>query len=243
MNVVALEFDKIRYPDIKSCEEWLKGTRELETILQIRGFRLRINKKCHYLTHEPRAVYSYYSGTWKYPQLMIERPNPHVVVVKASADTQPFVDADLPELLPETIAKQATRREKEVRRREKELKRREARKAQRRAAAGKKQNQRKRKEKHDSDEIEEGQRKKNNPCYATDEAKDANQSPSSHNQSPSFHDLGRNEDTKLIFDSSSEQDLEVRVEKVTRSVEQGHTSRPAPSVPVSSLFSIYISKP
>lgn len=156
-----MEFDKIRYPDIKSCEEWLKGTRELETILQIRGFRLRINKKCHYLTHEPRAVYSYYSGTWKYPQLMIEGPNPHVVVVKASADTQPFVDADLPELLPETIAKQATRREKEVRRQEKELKRCEARKAQRRAAAGKKQNQKKRKEKHDSDEIEEGQRKKN----------------------------------------------------------------------------------
>ena len=194
-------------------------------------------------------MYSYYSGTWKYPQLTIERPNLHVVVVKASADTQPFVDADLPELLPETIAKQATRREKEVRRREKELKRREARKAQRRAAAGKKQNQRKRKEKHDSDEIEEGQRKKNslqsspNPSGATDEAKDADPSPSSHNQSP-FHDhLGRNEDTKLIFDSSSEQDLEVRVEKVTRSVEQGHTARPAPSVPVSSLFSIYISKP
>ena len=128
--VLALEFDANHFLDDKSCLEWIAKS-EYDYVLGLKGFRLKLRKKCIYLCGEPRKVFAFYTNQWRYPNLYLARPNPHVAVLKKTG-TELYGPVDLPEPLPETVEKVEKRAEREVTRKEKEEKRREKRKEERR---------------------------------------------------------------------------------------------------------------
>lgn len=131
-TVLALEFDALRFPTSQSCLDWLKQS-DYDYLLQTRGFRLRLRKKCIYLKGESRKVFTFYKNLWKYANQLLERPEPHVVVVKKTG-TQAFQSVDLPEDLPSTVEREEKKAEKRALREEKEAERREKRKQKRKRA-------------------------------------------------------------------------------------------------------------
>lgn len=123
--VLALEFDANHFLDDKSCLEWIAKS-EYDYVLNLKGFRLKLRKKCIYLCGEPRKVFAFYTNQWRYPNLYLARPNPHVAVLKKTG-TELYLPVDLPEPLPETVEKVEKRAEREVTRKEKEREKRKER--------------------------------------------------------------------------------------------------------------------
>ena len=128
--VLALEFDAHHFEDQKSCLQWIEKS-EYDYVLNLKGFRLKLRKKCTYLSGEPRKVFAFYSNLWRYPNLYLARPDPYVAILKKTG-TEVYGSTDLPAPLPETVEKEVKRAEKQATRQEKEEKRREKRKEERR---------------------------------------------------------------------------------------------------------------
>ena len=133
MQILAVEFDAAHFCDIKNCHAWLKNS-DYDYLLDTNSFRLRQRKKCIYLSGESRKVLAFYNNLWKYPHHSIERPMPHVAIVKKTG-TEAFTPVDLPEQLPETVERNEQKAEKLAARQEKERERREKRKAERKEKA------------------------------------------------------------------------------------------------------------
>ncbi len=130
-HILALEFDANHFTDSKSCIDWIKKS-DIEYMARIQGFRLRLRKKCIFLTDETRKVWSWYNNLWKYPYLIMERPDTHVVIVKKTG-TQSFVPVDIPEPLPDTVEQLQKRAEKKALSEEKAKQRKEKQKLKRKA--------------------------------------------------------------------------------------------------------------
>jgi hypothetical protein len=153
-TILALEFDAVHFQTSQSCLEWLRNS-DYDYLLTTRGFRLRLRKKCIYLKGESRKVFTFYNNLWKYHNQLLERPEPHVVIVKKMG-TQTFQATDLPEDLPSTVEREEKKAEKKAIREEKEAERREKRKQKRKrekAEKGEKSdNKRGKKQKQSADE-------------------------------------------------------------------------------------------
>lgn len=101
--ILAIEFDCERFSKTEDCENWLKAS-SFDSLLQVKGFRLRHRKRPNFLTYEPRSIFSYYANLWKYKSYELERPEPYVVVVRRTGSEQ-FPIVDIPPLLPQTKVK------------------------------------------------------------------------------------------------------------------------------------------
>lgn len=143
-HILSLEFDAHHFKDRKSCIDWLQQS-DFDYMARLHGFRLRLRKKCIFLTGESRKVWSWYNNLWKYPYTILERPDVHVVVVKKTG-TQVFGPVDIPEQLPTTVEQLERRAEKKaiseekarVRREKQKLKRKAERQQQKSRSKGKK---------------------------------------------------------------------------------------------------------
>lgn len=143
-HILSLEFDAHHFQDRKSCIDWLQQS-DFDYMARLQGFRLRLRKKCIFLTGESRKVWSWYNNLWKYPYTILERPDVHVAVVKKTG-TQVFGPVDIPEQLPTTVEQVEKRAEKKaiseekarVRREKQKLKRKAERKQQAGGSKGKK---------------------------------------------------------------------------------------------------------
>ncbi len=136
------------FKERKDCIEWIKNS-DIDFMARLQGFRLRLRKKCLFLTGETRKVWSWYNNLWKYHYLIMERPNPHVAILKKTG-TEAFGPTDIPEQLPDTIKQLEKRAEKKALSEEKARQRKEKQKLKRKAerqnrADGKKSKVKKRK--------------------------------------------------------------------------------------------------